>query len=94
MFEMRECIREWMRTFTEGPNNTDVEAFRYFLVTLCPQNMEVTDVALKCFRRIAVCQNHPLWYNTFNSVLSSVQDVMQTHYGSTLQIDQIQLPVD
>ena len=94
VFEMRERIREWVRTFTEGPNDTDVEAFRYFLITLCPQNMEVTDAALKCFRRSAVRQNHPLWYNTFNSVLSSVQDVMQTHYGSTLQIDQIQIPVD
>lgn len=87
--EMRDCIRHWVRTFTEGPSNIDFETFRNFLVSLCSQNMEVTDAALRCFRRSVHHQDLVVWYHAFNLALESVQRVMLTRYGSTLDIESI-----
>ena len=87
--EMRDCIRHWVRTFTIGPNDVDFETFRSFLESLCSENMEVTDAALRCFRRSVLRQDLAVWYRSFNSVLESVQRVMITRYGNTLDIDSI-----
>ena len=89
--EMKEKIRHWIATSPNGPDSHDLDTFSNFLVALCPQNMEVTELALKCFRRSATHQGMAVWYPVFNSVLARVQGVMSRCYSGVLAIDPIAL---
>ena len=89
--EMREKIRHWIATSPNGPDSHDLDTFSNFLVDLCPQNIVVTELALKCFRRSTTHQGMAVWYPMFNSVLARVQGVESRCYSGVLAIDPIAL---
>ena len=89
MCDLRIKIKEWVLQYPTGPISSDSEYFCEFLTKLCSENLEVTDLALKCLRRTVVSTNHPQWIKEFETLLSTAQTLIYKKYKGKLCINSI-----
>lgn len=88
--DIRVRIKDWVTGNLSGPSPDDRKQMHEFLLQLSNENLELTDLAMKCFRRNVYSVASPKLTDAFNNILTVVQTTIYAKFHGKLQIDSIQ----
>ena len=84
---LHHYISDWITNSLDGPIDSDVQMFAEFLLSLLRNNLELVSVTLKYIRSTILQLQLSKWYNSFDLLLSSIQDKVRVVYSGKLLID-------
>ena len=87
--DIRTGIKQWVVENPHGPSLEEKEQFSEFLLQFADQNLEVTNLMLKHFRRLLLGVDCSEWICTFNCILYDVQTKIQSKLNGKLLIDKL-----